>query len=43
MYVGAYETSSSLMKVFYSMHALSGYVSNRSLFDILTQVEMAEK
>ena len=28
---------------FYSMHALSGYVSNRSLFDIFTQVEMAEK
>lgn len=28
---------------FYSMHALSGYVSNRSLFDSFTQVEMAEK
>lgn len=28
---------------FYSMHAFSGYVSKRSLFDIFTQVEIAEK
>lgn len=28
---------------FYSMHALSGYVSNRSSFDVFTQVEMTEK
>ena len=41
MYVGAYEKTSSSLKVL--QHALSRYVYNRSLFVIFTQVEMAEE
>ena len=42
MYVGAY-TKRQVHKWNFLKHALCRYVYNRSLFDIFTQVEMAEE